>query len=288
MTALGEQLDIDAGDGLVLRVVQSGRGAPVLLLHGFTGSGTTWDALRSALHAAFTVITVDLTGHGRSDAPADPARYALGRFSGDLLAVLDSLGIGRVALLGYSMGGRAALDFALRHHARVAALVLESTSPGIADEAERAARSASDAALAARIERDGVAAFVDEWERLPLWASQETLAADARAQLRRQRLANDATGLANSLRGAGAGATAAVTHQLGNITVPVQLIAGERDPKYVALARLIAASAYAASTTELVVVAGAGHAVHLERPAEFAGLVERFLNRVSSESGPWR
>ena len=288
MTALEQQLDIDAGDGLVLRVVRSGQGAPLLLLHGFTGSGTTWDALRGGLHTAFTVITVDLTGHGHSGAPADPARYALNRFSDDLVQVLDSLGIGRVALLGYSMGGRAALDFALRHPTRVAALVLESTSPGIADEAERAARRASDTALAARIERDGVPAFVKEWERLPLWASQETLAADTRARLRTQRLANNATGLANSLRGAGAGAAAAVTDQLVNVIVPVQLIAGEHDPKYVALAHLIGESVSAAPITELAVVAGAGHAVHLERPDEFAGLVERFLNRVSSESGSWR
>lgn len=288
MTSTEHHLDVDAGEGLTLHVVRSGVGAPVLLLHGFTGSGTTWEVLRRDLHATFTVITVDLTGHGSSGAPADPARYALSRFSDDLLTILDSLGVHKVALVGYSMGGRAALDFALRHPSRVAAIVLESTSPGIADLAARAARQTSDAALAARIERDGVPAFVDEWERLPLWASQKNLDADTRDRLRSQRLGNSATGLANSLRGAGAGAAADVTDRIVNIDVPILLIAGEHDPKYVDLARLIAGSATSAPTTEVAVIAGAGHAVHLERPGQFDGLVERFLNRISSESGPWR
>jgi 2-succinyl-6-hydroxy-2,4-cyclohexadiene-1-carboxylate synthase len=285
VTAVAEQLDIDAGDGLVLHVARSGNGAPVLLLHGFTGSSTTWDALRNELQASFTIITVDLPGHGRSGTPTDPARYALSRFSDDLTKVLDALAVERVALLGYSMGGRTALDFTLRHPNRVAALVLESTSPGIADPGERAARIASDIALADRIERDGVASFVDEWERLPLWASQRSLPEETRARLRTQRLTNQSAGLANSLRGAGAGAEPPVTGRLADIAVPILSIAGALDSKYVALARLIGAST---TPTDVAVVTGAGHAVHLEQPDEFLGLVVRFLNRVSSEAGAWR
>src|SRR5690349_2633583 len=164
--------DLDVGDSLHLHAITSGDGPPVVLLHGFTGSTATWTSLRAALEPHFTVHAVDLPGHGRSSAPADPERYRLERFAADLATVLDTLGIERTALLGYSLGARAALRFALAFPGRTSALILESVSPGIADPAERAARRTADAALADTIERDGVVAFVDRWERLPLWSSQ--------------------------------------------------------------------------------------------------------------------
>ena len=95
----------------------------------------------------------------------------------DLTALLDRLGIARAPVVGYSMGGRVALHLALGAPERVAALVLESASPGIADAAQRAARVKSDEALADDIERLGIEAFVDRWEAQPLFASQSRLAA---------------------------------------------------------------------------------------------------------------
>lgn len=285
MTRNAEQLDIDAGDGLRLHVARSGTGAPLVLLHGFTGSADTWAPLRASLDEHFTTLAVDLPGHGHSDSPADQARFALSRFADDLDHILDILGIDRVAMLGYSMGGRAALHFALRHAARVAALVLESTSPGIADPTERAERVVSDMALADAIESDGVTAFVDRWERLPLWASQASLPAEARARLRAQRLANQPSGLANSLRGAGAGVEPTVIDRLTEHRVPTLLVAGALDAKYVAAASLMEASMPRSRTA---IITGAGHAAHLERPAEFGGLVARFFDSVASEAGEWR
>ena len=88
----------------------------------------------------------------------------------------------------------------------VRSLVLESASPGLATAAERQLRRAADEALAERIERDGIPAFVSAWEQLPLFAGLAWLPAEERAALRAQRLANNATGLANSLRGMGTGA----------------------------------------------------------------------------------
>ncbi len=268
------ELDIDVGDGLRLHVVCSGSGPTVLMLHGFTGSAATWAPLSAALSDRFATIAVDLAGHGASSAPADPARYALGRLAGDLACVLDRLGVARAALLGYSMGGRAALRFALEHPDRVSALVLESSSPGIADPAERESRRAADAALADAIERDGVRAFVDRWEALPLWAMQHALPTAVRDKLRAERLANAPSGLANSLRGAGAGAEADVTERLATLDVPTLLIAGALDAKYIAFGRSMER---AMPRARLSIVESAGHAVHLERPAGFAALVAEFL-----------
>ena len=284
MTGNAEWLEIDAGDGLCLHVVRSGSGAPLLLLHGFTGSVETWAPLRAELSDRFTILAVDLPGHGSSGAPTDSARYALSRFADDLVLLLDTLGIERAAVLGYSMGGRAALQLTLRYPARVAALVLESTSPGISEPVERASRVAADSVLADTIESDGVAAFVDRWERLPLWDSQAALPEESRARLRAQRSTNRALGLASSLRGAGAGSETSLIDRLSEVRVPTLLVTGGLDPKYVDLGRLMKVSVPRAT---MAVVSGAGHAVHLERPAEFAALVKQFLDSAALEAGQW-
>lgn len=260
-------------NGVRLHVEVTGEGPAVLLLHGFTGSAETWAPHRAAWEG-FTAVAVDLLGHGRSDCPADPARYRVERCVEDLLAVLDRLGFGRAAVLGYSMGGRVALRLALRAPERVWALVLESASPGIEDPEERAARVRSDDALAADIERDGIEAFVARWEALPLWASQARLPAEVRERLRAQRLRNSPVGLANSLRGMGAGQEEPVLDRLDRLTLPVLLLAGALDGKYCGLAREMARRLPCA---RLAVVPEAGHAVHLEQPAAFQAAVRAFL-----------
>src|SRR5450432_1341420 len=175
-----------------------GADLPLLLLHGFMGSAGSWPPHIPALSAkSRRVLALDLLGHGLTDSPADPARYSMPHCSADFAALLDQLGLKRVTVLGYSMGGRTALHFALTYPQRVAALILESASPGLADQSERQARVASDEALALRLERDGLPAFVNYWERLPLFASQARLPAETQNAVRQGRLANNAQGLAN-------------------------------------------------------------------------------------------
>lgn len=272
-----ERFHVDVGDGMRLHATRLGKGPPLTLLHGFTGSVESWAPVRDALAARFTTIAVDLPGHGRSTSPPAPGRYALSSLVEDLAGVLDAMGVEQTALLGYSLGGRAALRFAIERPRRVAALVLESASPGIEKPAERASRVTADATLADEIERHGVAAFVDAWERLPLWASQASLRPDVRLALREQRLVNDPRGLANSLRGAGAGIDLPLFGRLGSVTVPTLLVAGALDEKYAGIARRMAAAIPGA---RLEVVAEAGHAVHLERPDALAAVVLRFLATV--------
>ena len=170
------------------------------------------------------------------------------------------------------MGGRIALYTAFSGFFR--ALILESASPGLEDPVEREQRRSSDEALAASIERDGVQAFIDRWEKLPLFASQSTLPAEAREALRSQRLHNRAGGLAQSLRGVGTGVQPSLHARLPTLHIPVLLIAGELDTKFTAIARSMAG---ALPLSQLRIVPGAGHAVHLERPEKFASLVGDFL-----------
>ena len=263
-----------------LHVERDGRpGAPALvLLHGFTGSARTWDRLRAALRDEFDLLAVDLPGHGASPAPDDPRAYALENVAEDLARLLDRQRVQRCAVLGYSLGGRHALRFALDHPARVTRLILESTSPGIDDPAEREARRLRDHELADRIEREGVERFVDQWERLPLWHSQASLSPAALATQRAIRLAHTARGLANSLRGAGQGEGASVVARLPALERRVLLIVGALDRAYVAHARRMCA-ALAAPLSRVLEFESTGHAVHLEQPDAYAAAVRDFLAR---------
>ena len=277
-------LDVDVGDDLVLRVNDTGDGPPLLVLHGFTGSSETWAPLVPTFRSAHRVVTVDLPGHGLSSAPANPRRYSLAALANDLARVIDALSIERTAMMGYSMGGRAALRFALAFPDRLAALVLESTSPGIADADVRRDRIAADAALADRIEKDGTDAFVDEWERLPLWESQQNVPDAVREILRKQRLSNRPIGLANSLRGAGTGTETPVHDQLGQILSPTLVVAGALDRRYVEIANILATSI---PTSKAFIVPNAGHAVHFEQPRTLADATVSFLGSVPSSGGRW-
>jgi len=261
-----------------LFVRRAGAGRPLLLLHGFTGSADEWAPLLPALAARRDVIAVDLIGHGRSSAPADPDRYAMERCVADLLALLDQLGIGEAELLGYSMGGRVALQLAAAAPGRVRALLLESASPGIADPAERAARAASDDALADQIEARGLAWFADHWAAIPLFASQARLPEAERAALRERRLRASTQGLANSLRGMGAGRQSPLWERLPGLGMPALLVSGALDAKYVAIGT---AAAGLLPNARHTVVPGAGHTVHMEQPEAFAEVVVGFLDELA-------
>jgi 2-succinyl-6-hydroxy-2,4-cyclohexadiene-1-carboxylate synthase len=246
----------------------------LLLLHGFTGSSSSWQPLVEAWQGSFRLILVDLPGHGRTVAPADPERYSIEATAADLEEVLQQVAAVPVDVLGYSMGGRLALYLALTRPHLVRTLILESASPGLKTEAERAQRRRQDDELADFIEREGIAAFVERWEQLPLWDSQAQCVPAVRARLRRQRLQNRPLGLANSLRGMGSGAQPSLWPHLAHLNAPVLLLAGELDGKFVAVNREMAAAMPQAS---LLIVPGAGHTIHLEQPQLFRDAVERFL-----------
>jgi len=221
-------------DGLDFWTEVDGSGPPIVLLHGFTGSRSTWYDFFRAVQGRYTTILIDLIGHGRTASPASVDRYQMDRAVDDLVEVVRTVGFERAAWVGYSLGGRTALQVVARHPEAVGALVLEGASPGLATEAEREARIAGDERLARMIEDDGLEAFIDYWGSIPLWASQQhTLSESQRMALRQQRLAQRGVGLANSLRGMGTGAQTWLGDRLGEIRVPVLLTAGRLDTKYV-------------------------------------------------------
>jgi 2-succinyl-6-hydroxy-2,4-cyclohexadiene-1-carboxylate synthase len=264
---------------LEFHVHVDGQGPPLLVLHGFTGSVRSWEDIRPRLARIAQVIAIDLIGHGESASPPSSSRYTLEWCARDLLRLLDQLQLPQVDLLGYSMGGRVALHFALAARTRIRHLILESASPGIEDAAERGRRAESDAALAERILANGIEAFVAEWEQQPLLALQPHVPEAIRQRQRALRLLNNPTGLANSLLGMGAAQQVPLWSRLGELDMPVQLIVGQADARYVGLAERMRQSLPRA---ELAVLPMAGHTAHLDQPEGFLRIVEQTLtNRVT-------
>ena len=248
--------------------------SPIVLLHGFTGTNSTWRQLCESLYGEYHLILPDLPGHGKSTAVG---YLDVDKVTDAILAMLDALQIEKTALLGYSLGGRIALRFAIKYTDRVSCVILESASPGILDSKDREERRLNDASLAEGIRQNGLVWFLNIWENLDLFRSQKDLPPEVRQGIRSERLENSPEGLASSLENAGAGVMPPMWSDLRNLKIPVLLIAGEKDEKYAAIARDMQREL---EGSVVHIMKNAGHAVHLENPHAFQAAVEEFLGRV--------
>ncbi|MEG2746579.1 alpha/beta fold hydrolase [Gordonibacter sp.] len=254
--------------------------APLVLLHGFAQSASSWDEVAPCLARTRPVVALDLVGHGCSDRPLDARRYRLDEAAAATCAFLEHLaggvGVPAVPVVGYSMGGRVALAAAQRDARPFAALVLESAGLGPVDEGERAQAAARDACHAARLRSEGLEAFMDDWARLPLFVTQGELPVSTQQRIRRGRLSNDAEALARSFEGAGQHAMPLRAETLSSLAcfpAPVLYLAGGRDRTY----REIAQDLRAEGVCAVRIVEGAGHNVHLEAPERFCAAISDFL-----------
>lgn len=232
----------------------------MVFVHGFTQTGRSWLPVATAFARDHEVLLVDAPGHGGSAA-----------VRADLRRTADLLGqtAGEATYVGYSMGGRMCLHLALTHPHLVHRLVLVSATAGIAEDAERAARRDADDALAASIEADGLEPFLDRWLAQPLFAGMEPTAAE-----RADRLRNTPEGLASSLRMAGTGTQDPLWGRLRELMMPVLVLAGDRDTKFIDIGRQLAGGIPRAT---FATVPGAGHAAHLEQPSVTASIIAEFV-----------
>ena len=245
----------------------------IVFLHGFTGSTKTWQETAKSL-PDYRLVLVDLLGHGKTDSPNQAARYSMEQQISDLEDIFAQLELANFTLVGYSMGGRTALAYAAVYPQRVKALILESASPGLQTERERLQRSQRDEKLADSILAGGIVSFVEKWQDIPLFDSQKNLPEAVQHAVREERLVQKPIGLANSLIGMGTGAQASLWEQLKLMGLPVLLITGSLDLKFTALAEKML---QALPNAEHGVIE-AGHAIHVEKPAEFATMIEEYLS----------
>jgi 2-succinyl-6-hydroxy-2,4-cyclohexadiene-1-carboxylate synthase len=248
-----------------------GSGKPLVLLHGFTGSSKTWRAFISNWQNDFQVITIDLPGHGKTHAPYV---MTMEEVCADLHLFFSKLVPDSFHLLGYSMGGRTALSYAMLYPENIKSLILESASPGLASEEEREDRRKRDEKLAVCIEKDGMEQFVEFWGNIPLFETQKRLPAEKKASIRQERLSQNSAGLAQSLRTMGTGSQPSWWGKLSDITMPVLLLAGVLDPKFSGINKRMHEHL---PNSNLKIIEDAGHAIHVEQPAIFGKMVKEFI-----------
>jgi 2-succinyl-6-hydroxy-2,4-cyclohexadiene-1-carboxylate synthase len=242
----------------------------VVLLHGFSGTHRAWDGVAARLRPErYLARALDLPGHGDAADVHGVGGEAI-TFAGCVSHVLDRAPR-RFVLCGYSLGGRVALHVALAAPERVARLVLVSTTAGIEGASERAERSASDHRLADELERGGWAgfdSFIERWRTQPLFAADP---AEVGALAREDQRRNRPDALAAVLRGLGTGEMSPLWEKLPELTMPVTVLVGDRDAKFLALGERMVALL---PDAELVIAPG-GHGLPLENPEAVAHTIDR-------------
>ena len=229
---------------------------PLLLSHGFSASGRMWDLNVAALAGDREVLTWDMRGHARSDAPDDPAAYGVEQSVGDMVALLDVIDAKGAVLGGMSLGGYLSLAFHARHPERVAGLVLIDTGPGFRRDDPREQWNRFAERTAHALERDGHAALL---------ASPEVGEH------------GDVHGLAHTARRVMAQRDALVIDSLERIAVPTLVIVGAEDRNFLSAADYMAAKIPGARK---VALDGAGHAANIDAANAFNVVVGEFLEAV--------
>lgn len=241
----------------------------LVALHGFTGCGSDFRLLNALLESDRKLIAPDWPGHGTKSGLRNESEYSLESH----MRVIDDATAGEsVELLGYSMGGRLALHYALSRPERVGRLILIGSSPGLRTEAERLERRAGDAALADFIRSQGVAAFMRYWHGQTMFQTLQSLPDERLREVMASRGRNDPEGLSLSLLHVGTGALPSVWERLHELKMPVDLVTGRKDLKFTAIGREMVTLIPRARLGE---VDDAGHAVHLERPDDLVAAVLR-------------
>jgi len=240
----------------------------VVALHGFTGQGADFDPLRTFLPPRTSLVSPDLPGHGSKCLLRDLSAYSL---PAHLAAISEAATEPQITLLGYSMGGRLALHWAIAHPERIRRLILVGASPGLATAEERGERRLGDATLAEFIRTRGLEAFFKYWHNQTFFQPMLRLPKERLDPILARRAQNDPEGLALSLENVGTGTLPSLWHRLKEIRFPVDLVSGEHDEKFTRNAHQMDAHLPKARHS---LIQGAGHAVHLEKPADLAMLLQ--------------
>ncbi|MDY0408752.1 2-succinyl-6-hydroxy-2,4-cyclohexadiene-1-carboxylate synthase [Virgibacillus soli] len=264
-------MKVHVGDSVYHCEIYGNQGETIVLFHGFTGSVSTWSTLIDGYQDRFRFVVIDLPGHGKT---MTPTIKTMKMCCDDLAIIFQTLGLKNVHLLGYSMGGRTALSFAMLYPEYIKSFVLESASPGLKTKQERNLRIKSDDKLIKKMQEDGLVSFIDYWEGIPLFHTQQTLPKKVKEQIRQERLSQQVTGLIQSLQGMGTGIQPSWWNHLQNWKKPVLLVVGERDPKFVHINEEMSEKL---KNSQLVIVKNVGHAIHVEDPQKFGKIVNAFI-----------
>lgn len=248
-----------------------GEGKPIICLHGFSEDLSTWQFLKLDGHQ---LIFIDLIGHGKSDKPKFRKYYSLKVMLRHLNKLILKLGIKKYSMLGYSMGGRIALAYALIYPKEIDKLILESASYGEDGVINRLKRRRNDLKLAGDIEKNGIEWFTQYWSDLSIFNSQRKLPKAIINEITKRRLANCTFALSNTLKGTGQGKFPCLKGQIVKLSMPILYISGEYDKKYEGVGKKFE---NLNGNVKHIVINGCGHNTHIENANEFAGALNKFL-----------
>lgn len=243
------------------------KGIPVVFLHGLLGSQQDWAAIITRLQTFPHIrpLTLDLCFHGESRAIACADFPSL---RAELAETLDQLiGDQPFWLVGYSLGGRVALDFCLSQSVpNLRGAILEGANVGLATAAEKASRWQNDCRWAARFETEAIADVLADWYRQPVFAD---LSPCKRADMIQKRQSNHGSAIAQMLRATSLAKQPYYAEQLRGAKIPITILIGERDVKFRRLAEQCG--------LPYRLIDNAGHNAHFENPAQF---VEQLLRLI--------
>jgi pimeloyl-ACP methyl ester carboxylesterase len=260
-------------DGTRLAWQAQGAGEPLILMAPTLCTRAHWAGVAPALAERAHAIAWDWRGHGESGAPADPAAYTLGRVLEDLEAVHLAAACGAPAWLGgLSLGGLVALAYALARPERVSGLVLMNSGPGFKRPESRERWRETWERAAAKLERVGIAAYLESPRAQAEILGRDPESAAARAA-RDGVLRSDPAALARFARGVAA-PQPDLTGRLGEIRVPALVLCGAEDPAFHAAGELLEARLPRARR---VLIPGAGHPLPLDAPDALTAEIRAFL-----------
>lgn len=245
----------------------------LILLHGFTGSLEDWYQFEKYFSKDYNLVGIDIIGHGKSDSPSDLNYYSTNSIIRQIKKVKEAVTGKKVFLLGYSMGGRAALNYALSLPYDLEGLILESATAGIINPSIKFERERTDRNLAEFILSNPIEKFVDDWMNKEIFLTQKNLSYSILNEIRNRKLDCNKTGIANSLLGFSAGVINPVFDKLSELRIPVQLICGELDNKFVDINQLMQKLL---PNSKLSIIKNSSHNVHLEETKQYADIVYSF------------
>ncbi|NBC69858.1 alpha/beta fold hydrolase [Paenibacillus sacheonensis] len=248
-----------------------GAGSVIVLLHGFCGSSSYWEKVVPQLETAGRVIVPDLRGHGRSSAPQAPV-YEMEAFASDLAQLLEHLNVGKIRLIGHSLGGYVSLAFAEKHPDRLASFgLVHSTAKPDGEEAK-----ANRDKAAGTLRADGIASFVEGLvPKLFAPAHRESMADEVK-RIIEVGLGTDAEGAAATALGMKARPDR--TSVLDGLSVPRLLVAGSEDGV------IPPANTFTTDGPQVTqsLLEGCGHMSMVEAPQRLAAEILAFLNGTAA------
>lgn len=256
-------------NGVQLGYDDQGQGLPLVFLHAFPMNRRMWEPQVSALAGRYRVITVDVRGHGESDAPL--WRYSLEQYAEDLRALLDHRHIGQAVLIGLSMGGYLVFAFHRKYPDRVKALVFADTRA----EADKPEQVAWRFQLAQRAYANGAKVVADEM--IPkLLAPNSRARSDLVERVRDIIQSTPVTGIAGDLMAIAERPDS--TGQLKTIRHPTLVVVGELDGLTTPEDNRRIADGIVGARLEIV--PNAGHLSNLEQPETFNAVLLDFLRGI--------